>query len=109
MSEHEDDLRLKALFAADAPPPRDVAFETAVLAEAARHRFAADVGLLAGVCVAAGFLLWAIWPRLAPLIDGTAEALASAAGALVLAGVTVWLAERAPLDSAPDAPVRNHD
>lgn len=105
MSEHEDDLRLKALFAADDPPRRDPAFEAAVLAEAARYRFAADMGLLAGVCVAAGFLLWALWPRVEPLLTRTSDAVASVAGALVLAAVVLWLVDRAP----SDAPVRKHD
>jgi hypothetical protein len=79
------DERLKAIFAADEPPPRDAAFTAAVIEALERRRFLRDMALLAGVTVLGGLLLWALWPTLEPALVAVSQGLAPAAAALALA------------------------
>lgn len=88
------DHRLKALFAEDEPPARDPVFSTAVMAEVIRRRFVVDMALLASVATAGGFLLWAVWPLLEPLVATVAPALAPAGACLTLAATAVALLDR---------------
>ncbi len=88
-----DDDRLKALFAYDEPPQRDLVFSSAVMAEVMRRRFMADVAMLSGVSALGGAALWALWPLLQPAVVAISQGLAPlivacglATGAVVLLG-----------------------
>lgn len=85
------DDRLRALFAADAPPARDPAFSAEVMAAVARRRLLADLAGLAVAALVGGLVIWALWPLLGPAIAAASAGLApvAAAGALAL---LVWLA-----------------
>jgi len=98
------DDRLKALFAEDEPPARDPAFSAAVMAEVIRRRFIVDMALLASVATAGGFLLWALWPSIAPALATLSQGLAPVGACLTLAAAAVVLLDRGviPLDR------RNH-
>lgn len=99
------DARLKALFAEDEPPHRDPAFSAAVMAEMARRRFIADVGLLAIATAAGGFVLWAFWPVVSPLLATTSEGLVPVMACLTLAATAVAVVDGRLLPGGP----RNHD
>lgn len=101
----EADARLKALFAEDEPPARDPAFSTAVMAEVARRRFVADVGLLAIVAAAGGFVLWAAWPTLSPLLTTTSAGLVPVMACLTLAVTAVAVLDGRLIPGG----LRNHD
>lgn len=90
------DQRLRALFAADAPPARDPLFSTAVMAEVARRRFLGDVALLSVVALVGGVILWALWPSLTPVVTSLSEGLAPVAACLTLAAIVVVLAGGRP-------------
>jgi hypothetical protein len=87
------DARLAALWAADEPPAADPQFVIAVMAAAARRRFAWDLIGLAPLVIAAAAILWAAAPLLAAfaaravLAFGT-PAVSAALGAAVMAA---WL------------------
>jgi len=81
--------RLKALFAEDEPPARDPAFAAAVMAEIARQRFLADMGLLAAAATAGGFVLWALWPVLSPMLTTVSQGLVPVVACLTLAATAV--------------------
>ena len=98
------DDRLKALFAGDEPPARDPAFSAAVMAEVIRRRFVVDMALLATAATAGGFLLWALWPSLQPLVTTVAPALAPVGACLTLAVAAVLLLDRGVVPLDP----RNH-
>jgi hypothetical protein len=83
------DDRLRSLFAQDEPPARDPAFSAAVMEEIARRRFLADVGLLSGVTVAGGLVLWSLWPSLAPVLTDLAQGLAPVVACITLAATAV--------------------
>ena len=99
------DARLKALFAEDEPPARDPAFSTAVMAEVARRRFVADMGLLAIATAAGGFALWALWPVLSPMITTLSQGLVPVVGCLALAAAAVAVLDGRLVPGG----VRNHD
>ena len=98
------DDRLKALFAQDEPPARDPAFSAAVMAEVIRRRFIVDMALLASAATAGGFLLWAVWPSLQPLVAALAPGLAPVGACLTLAAAAVLLLDRGVIPLRP----RNH-
>jgi hypothetical protein len=99
------DARLKALFAEDDPPARDPAFSTAVMAEVARRRFIADMGLLGIAAAAGGFVLWALWPTLSPMITTLSQGLLPVVGSLALAAMAVAVLDGRLVPGG----VRNHD
>ncbi|HSV03230.1 MAG TPA: hypothetical protein VLI41_08490 [Phenylobacterium sp.] len=86
------DARLKVLFAADEPAPRDPAFATAVMERLVRRRCLEDLSLLAAVSVLGGAVLWGLWPGLQPELVAMSNALAPAAGLLAaaLCGVAIF-------------------
>ena len=90
-----DDDRLKALFAYDEPPQRDLAFSSAVMAQVIHRRFMADVATLSGVSALGGAALWALWPLLQPALVAVSQGLAPliVAGGLAI-GVVVLLGGR---------------
>jgi len=90
----DDDFRLKALFAEDAPPLRDPVFSTAVMEELARRRFVVDMALLTAATVAGGFALWACWPVLQPALRGLSASFAPVMACLTLAATIVGLLDR---------------
>jgi hypothetical protein len=90
----ETDDALRALFAADAPPVRDPAFEASVMESVARRRFQADVALLSGVTVLGGLALWALWPVIAPALARVGEGMAPVAACVSLAVTGVILMEQ---------------
>ena len=81
----EADARLKAIFAADEPAPRDPAFAAAVAEAVTRRRFLGDLALLAGATVVGAFALWALWPALEPALVSVSQGLAPVAAGLALA------------------------
>jgi len=88
------DDRLKALFAQDEPPARDLVFSTAVMEELARRRFAVDMALLSAVTVASAFALWLLWPSLAPVVARLSEGLMPVAATITVAMAAVLLLDR---------------
>ncbi|HWQ87133.1 hypothetical protein [Brevundimonas sp.] len=89
--------KLQALFAAEAPPARDYAFQARLAQRIALRRAWMTVAALAPWCVAGVAILWALIPVVGPLGEDIA-ALVPAAG--MLAGVAVsavaalWLSRR---------------
>lgn len=86
--------KLAALFAADAPPARDYAFEADVAERIARRRAWLTVVALAPWALIAGIVLWALQPvlsglsiELAVLIQPLALVLGASA---VAVGVGLW-------------------
>lgn len=98
------DDRLKALFAEDEPAARDPAFSTAVMAEVIRRRFIVDMALLAAAATAGGFLLWALWPLLQPMLVPLSRGLAPVGACVTLAATAVVLLDRRMIPM----PYRNH-
>ena len=86
------DARLRALFAADAPPARDPMFSAAVMARVARRQFLRDVALHSGVTVLGALVLWALWPTLQPLVADLGRQLAPVAACLTLAAIAIVMA-----------------
>lgn len=88
------EAKLNALFAADAPPARDLAFRLAVAERIARRRAVMQTVMAAPLAVAAGATLWGLQPVAAAM----AEPLAQAAGVAAFAGATaltgLWVARR---------------
>ncbi len=86
--------KLNALFAADAPPPRDLAFRLAVAERIARRRAVMRTLTAAPPAAAAAATLWGLQPVAAAM----AEPLAQAAGVAAFAGATaltgLWAARR---------------
>jgi hypothetical protein len=74
-----DEARLAAVWAADEPPARDVAFGLDVMARILRRRLWIDAAALAPVVVAAGILLWV----LAPIIGGIISSSSADADTLI--------------------------
>ena len=79
------DDRLKALFALDEPPARDMVFQAAVMEQVMRQRLREEVALLCAVSVVAAGVLWLVWPTLQPALVAVSQWMAPAAGALALA------------------------
>ncbi|GAA0624884.1 hypothetical protein GCM10009422_21720 [Brevundimonas kwangchunensis] len=86
--------KLDALFAADAPPARDYAFEADVAERIARRRAWLTVVALSPWALIAGIVLWALQPVLAGLSIELAvliQPLALVLGASTVAvGVGLW-------------------
>ena len=85
---------LNRLFAAQRPPARDLAFETAVAERIARRRAWGAVGAMAPWAVAATAALWGLQPVAATLGQTLGQALAPTAAMLVLGGLTAVAALR---------------
>lgn len=96
MSASPEDLELKALFEADAPPPRhDPDFIHAVAMKVARQRFLEELVGWGAMSVVAAMVLWAAGPVLAPFAKPAAAVLGLALPAIaVLAGVLVLVHPR---------------
>ena len=103
------DARLKALFAGDEPPARDPAFSTAVMAEVARRRFLGDMALLAAATAAGGFVLWALWPTLSPLLTTVSQGLVPVVACLTLAVAAVAILDGRMVPGGPRGRAWNHD
>lgn len=83
------DDRLKALFAADAPPARDPAFTTAVMADVARARLRGELMVHGTVSLIGAAVLAVLWPVVAPVIEVVARGLVPMAIAASVAVVVV--------------------
>ena len=90
--------KLAALFAAEAPPVRDYAFQARVGERIAARRAWMTLAALAPWVVAAAALLWALAPVIPPFADHLAAAIQPMAMVLAIAGVTAlaarWLTRR---------------
>lgn len=60
--------KLDALFAADEPPTRDLAFQAVTAERIARRRAWARVGAMVPWTISAAVMLWALAPMLAPAL-----------------------------------------
>ncbi|RZJ06311.1 MAG: hypothetical protein EON89_00445 [Brevundimonas sp.] len=78
--------KLQALFAAEAPPARDYAFQARLAQRIALRRAWMTVAALAPWCIAGVAILWALIPVIGPLGEDMA---ALAPAAVMLAGVAV--------------------
>ena len=85
------DDRLKALFAADAPPARDPAFSMAVMEKVMRRRFFEDIAMLCAVSCFGGVTLWPLWNALHPTLVSLSQGFAPAVGAAALAACAVLM------------------
>lgn len=87
--------KLAALFAAEAPPRRDYAFEVDVAQRIARRRAWMTIAALVPWLIVAAIVLWALQPVLATLSEDVAilmQPLALVAGVTaVAAGLALWL------------------
>ena len=90
------DDRLKALFAEDEPPARDLMFSAAVMEKVVRRRFIEDVVLLSGATLVGGVVLWGLWPTLTPVVTSLSQGLAPVAACLTLAAIVITLAGGRP-------------
>ncbi len=90
------EARLQTLFAAETPPPRDLAFEAEVARRVAARRAVVRVAALLPLAVAVAVLLWAVRPYLAGLALPAAAGPAMTAGGLAVVGalVVIWLSRR---------------
>lgn len=90
----EADLRLKAIFAADAPPAVDPTFALGVLHAVERRRLIVATLVNAALAIAAGGLLWAVWPMVAEPVARAWPSFAPAAGIVAAALVSLALMEK---------------
>ena len=92
------EAKLAALFAAEAPPTRDYAFQAVVAERIAARRAWITVLALVPWAVAAAAILWALGPIMTPLAASLAAAIKPSATVLIgaaAAGLTaLWLARR---------------
>ena len=90
--------KLSALFAAEAPPARDYAFQARMAQAIALRRAWMTVAALVPWAVAAVAILWALIPVVGPMSDSLGPALQPAAAVLAGAAVTavsaLWLSRR---------------
>jgi len=90
--------KLAALFAAEAPPARDYAFQARVAERIAARRAWMTVGALVPWIVAASTLLWGLSPVVAPLAESLAVAIQPTVVVLAIGGATLlaarWLTRR---------------
>ena len=90
--------KLSALFAAEAPPARDYAFQARMARAIALRRAWMTVAALVPWVIAAVAVLWALIPVVGPMTDSLGTALQPAAAMLAGAAVTVvvalWLSRR---------------
>jgi len=92
------EAKLEGLFAADAPPVRDYAFEVEVAQKVALRRAWLTAAATAPWAIVGTVLLWALVRSVGPALETTAEALAptALAGAIAAAGAVaaLWLSRR---------------
>ena len=92
------DDKLNRLFAAQTPPARDLAFETAMAERIALRRAWATAGALAPWAIAAAAILWALAPLVEPMGQAAGAALAPIIATAALALLTVvaarWMERR---------------
>jgi hypothetical protein len=90
--------KLAALFAAEAPPARDYAFQARMAQAIALRRAWMTVAALVPWAVAAVAVLWALIPVVGPMSESLGAALQPAAamlaGAAVTAAAALWLSRR---------------
>ena len=90
--------KLAALFAAEAPPARDYAFQAEVARRVALRRAWMTVLALAPWAIAAVAVLWALAPIVGPIAESLSAALETTAMTLVLAAgsalVALWMSRR---------------
>lgn len=90
--------KMAALFAADVPPARDLAFTVETARRIALRRAWIRVVAMAPMAIAAAALLWALQPLLAPLGSDLGQALVPSMSVIGVAAVTalaaLWLARR---------------
>ncbi len=90
--------KLSALFAAEAPPARDYAFQARMAQAIALRRARMTVVALVPWAVAAVAVLWALIPVVGPMSESLGAALQPAAamlaGAAVTAAAALWLSRR---------------
>jgi len=90
--------KLAVLFAAEAPPARDYAFQAGVAQRIAVRRAWLTVAALLPWAIAAMAVLWALAPVLGPATEGLVEAVEPLAVLLLAAGVAgagaLWLSRR---------------
>jgi hypothetical protein len=90
--------KLAALFAAEAPPPRDYLFQAEVARRIAVRRAWLTVAAIAPWAIAATTALWALAPLAGDLAEGLSAALEPLGGTLALAavsgGAALWLSRR---------------
>jgi hypothetical protein len=89
--------KLQALFAAEAPPARDYAFQAQLAQRIALRRAWMTVAALIPWGVAAVAILWALIPVVGPLGEDIAALIPAAgmlAGAAVSAVAALWLSRR---------------
>jgi len=90
--------KLAALFAAEAPPARDYAFQARMAQAIALRRAWMTVAALVPWAVAAVAVLWALVPVVGPMRESLGAALQPAAamlaGAAVTAVAALWLSRR---------------
>lgn len=90
--------KLESLFAADAPPARDYAFEAEVARRVALRRAWLTAAATAPWAIVGTVLLWALVRSVGPALETTAEALAptalAGATAAAGAGAALWLSRR---------------
>ena len=87
MAELTPDQKLAALFAEQAPPPRDPVFCAEVKQRVARRRALARVGAAAPWAIVTGLLAWALQPVLEPSMPALADSLVLPAA--ILGGTAV--------------------
>lgn len=79
------DDRLRAAFAADTLPARDLVFTARVLERVERRALMLDLAVQIALATAAGALLWGLWPRLAPILQDWMPMAATAFAVLAVA------------------------
>ena len=92
------ETKLKSLFAADAPPARDYAFEAEVARRVALRRAWLTAAALVPWAMVGTVLSWVLVREVGPTIGTAADALAPTAMAVTLAtagaGALLWLSRR---------------
>lgn len=89
--------KLSALFAAEAPPARDYAFQAQLAEAIALRRAWMTVAALVPWVIAAIAILWALIPVVGPMKDSLSALMPAAtmlAGAAVTAVTALWLSRR---------------
>jgi hypothetical protein len=89
--------KLQALFATEAPPARDYAFQAQVAQRIALRRAWMTVAALVPWGIAGMAILWALIPVVGPLGQDIAALIPAAgmlAGVAVSAGAALWLSRR---------------
>jgi len=90
--------KMAALFAAEAPPARDFAFEARMVQRIATRRFQARIAAMVPLAVAAAAGLWGLqplWPEAARMLEQAGSATPDLLPVLAVVGVTgataLWL------------------